>query len=460
MPSVPSLVGAAAALILIWSMFLFLDDLRGDNQRAGGLLVSILFLSAGAGLMLLARDRRAANAGVGLSAVAVVPLLIYAFVDVRSPENTFGSAGDITGTTTAILLLAAIIWLTAHFFGPSARHGLLLGAALVALWLVGVVQVIDGSIDQVNSPVEPTFVPIGEVADDPWAGDSWAEDSFTEDPWADDPWSDDQWADDPWADDDSWTGGSGEVITWDEPGPTTSDPSTRLGVVSLFFGGTYLVLAAVGDRRGRVRQATPLFAVALPILALAVLFLGDTLDVEGSSLLAVVLGSAAAWSGTRSNRRFTSWFGTTGAAFGLIALASTTASDSGRVQAIVLLLLGIALAVAAFALEGGGSEPRRPRSPSSGSPGAGPHQADHTPPQWSPPPEAAPGSGGQFGSPSGPSPWPSSPPTTAPPATGPPPHREPPVPGPDPTTLEWGPPPPTGPNPWPPDHPPPWGPDR
>ena len=452
MPSVPSLVGAAAALILIWSMFLFLDDLRGDNQRAGGLLVSILFLSAGAGLMLLARDRRAANAGVGLSAVAVVPLLIYAFVDVRTPENTFGSAGDVTGTTTAILLLAAIIWLTAHFFGPSARHGLLLGAALVALWLVGVVQVVDGAIDQVSTAVEPTFVPIGESTDDPWADDSWAEDSFTEDSWADDPWSDD-----PWADDDSWTGGSGEVITWDDSGPTANDPSTRLGVVSLFFGGTYLVLGAVGDRRARVRQATPLFAVAMPILTFAVLFLGNTLDVEGSSLLAVALGSAAAWVGARSNRRFTSWFGTTGAALGLIALVSTTASDSGRVQAIVLLVLGIALAVAAFALEGGALGPTGPRRPFPPSPGKGPQDPSQTPPPWSPPPAPAPPLSGEFGSPSSPAPWPSAPPTAPPPEAEPPASQEPHVPGPAPTDQGWRPPTSPGPNTWQPGHSRPWG---
>ena len=394
-PSVPSLLGAAAALLLIWSMLLFLGDLRGDNQRSGGLLVSMLFLAAGAALMLLARDRRAANAGVGLSAVAVVPLLVYAFVDVRSPENTFGSAGDVTGTTTAILLLAAVIWLAAHFFGPSGRHGLLLGGALLALWLVGVVQVIDGSIDQVPTPVEPTFIPIGDSVDDPWA----------DDPWADDPWADDSWADDPWAEEQgSTTGGFGEV-TWDDSVPTANDPSTRLGVVSLVFGGAYLVLGAMGDRRGRVRQATPLFATAVPILTLAVLFLGDTLDVEGAALLAVALGSTAAWLGARSNRRFTSWYGAAGAALGLIALVSSTASDSVRVQAIVLLVLGIALAVAAVALEGGPLGPTGPRRPFPPSPDVGPstdpHQPAQTPPPWSPP--TAPPS-------PGPDPWPSEPP--------------------------------------------------
>lgn len=365
-PTALSLIGAGAAALLVWSMFLFLGDLSGDSQRTGGLLISLLFQAAGAALMFLARDRRSITAGVGLSAVAVVPLLIYLFVDVRNPDNTFGSAGDITGTATAILVLAALVWLIAHFFGPASRHGLFLGAALIALWLVGVVQVIDGSIDQVTPDVDTSFVPIGDDVE------------------ADDPWSDD-WTDDPWTDESgSSTGGFGD-ISWDDNSSSQGDdPSTRLGVVSLLFGGGYLLLGAIGDRRGRTRQATPLFAASIPILTLAVPFLGDTLDVEGASMLAIGLGCTAAWLGARATRRFTAWYGTGAAALGVIAFVNSSATDSVRVQAAILLMLGLALAAAAIAFEGGSTGRRGPV------PGSGPGPADQTPAWPAPPADQAP----------------------------------------------------------------------
>lgn len=366
-PRPAALLSAGAGLLLIASLVLFLGEIGGNNQRFAGTVVSLLFQAIGVGLLLLARDQRSANAGVALTGVAVVPLLVYLFVDVRNPENTIGDVGDFTNTATLILLAAATLWLAAYFLGPGRRYGFFLGAALVAVWLVAVVQIVDD--------------PLGDVFD-PFTGTSTFEPV--------DPGFDDQFF---------------------EPSPPggPSDPSATLGWVSLVFGGAYLGLAGWRDRTGDRRQATVLFAVAIVVLTFAVSFLSEPLDAEGAATVAIALGVVGVWLGTAAGRRFTSWYATVAAVIGVLVLVASALEDSARAMAAVLLAVGVVLAAAA-ARFGDAPSPLRPDD--TGGPGGPAPQPPGAPwssaaPPWAAGPPttgAAPPPGG-YAPPPGATPW-------------------------------------------------------
>ncbi|CAN5756516.1 hypothetical protein BH23ACT2_BH23ACT2_00780 [soil metagenome] len=230
-PRPAALLSAAAGLLLIWSLLLFLDEIGGDDQRIAGFLVSLLFQAIGVGLLLLSRDQRSANAGVAL------------------------------------------------------------------------------------------------------------------------------------------------------------------------FGGAYLAGAGWRDRSGDRRQATVGFAVAIPILTVAVLFLTQPLEVEGAAAVGIGLGAVGLWLGARTGRRFTSWYGTLAIVVGVLTLVTDALEDSQRAMDLVLLALGVALAAAA-AYFGDGPTPLRP--PDSRSEPPGPDNAWAPSPGYPPPGgpgQPQPGQPGQWAQP-------------------------------------------------------------
>jgi hypothetical protein len=338
-----SLLSAAAGLLLIGSLFLFLGELNGDNQRIAGIIVSLLFQAIGVGLLLLSSDQRSANAGVALSAVAVVPLLVYLFVDVRNPDNTIEDAATFTNTATLILLAGAALWLAAYFLGPSRRYGFYLGAALVAFWLVAVVQIVEDPLGNVVEPYTPTLEP-GEPGSGGFGSEGFESDGFDDDFG--------QFEEGPFVEDEG-------SIFFDDDVSAPEDPSATLGWVSLVFGGGYLAAAGWRDRSGDRRQATVGFAVAVPILTVAVLFLSQPLDAEGAAALAIALGVVGVWLGAGTGRRFTSWYGTAAAVVGVLILVVNALEDSERAMGLALLVIGLVLAAAA-ARFGDGPSPLRP----------------------------------------------------------------------------------------------------
>ncbi|HEX2576627.1 MAG TPA: hypothetical protein VHK88_09795 [Aquihabitans sp.] len=408
-PRPTSLAGAAAGVLLVTSLVLALSELSGDRQRLAGVGISLLFEALGVGLLVLGRHRRAAAAGVVLTAIGVVPLLVYLFVDVRNPANTIDDVGSFTSTATLVLLISAALWLVAYVAGPGRRHGFYLGAALVALWLVAVVQIVDSPLSQFADGFAAGPVAVDETFD----SETFDSESSTE---FDDEFStefDDELSTE--FDDEFGQGfddelGEGFPIDPGDGFPQPDDPSGELGWASLGFGLTYLALGAARDRRGDHRQATVLLAVCAPILVLAVSFLGGTLEAVGSSLLAIAIGTVAVVVGTRSDRRFTSWAGTAAIVLGVLVLVERAVGESARASAAVLLAIGLAVALGARALEPDGG-PGHPTA--ADEPGPGPTGRS----AWPSVPPAAP--------PSGPAqPWSQVPPR--PPIVGPPGSMQPP----------------------------------
>lgn len=142
--TLPSLVGAAAGILLLGSLSGFLSELSGERLRVGGLGLSLIFEAIGVVLLVLGQNRRSYTAGVVLAALGVIPLVFFTFFDVRNQTALVGG-DDITLSASVALLVAAGVWLAGHVFGPSRSHVLFLGAALVAVWLAVTIQVVDES---------------------------------------------------------------------------------------------------------------------------------------------------------------------------------------------------------------------------------------------------------------------------------------------------------------------------
>lgn len=368
-PHVAALLGTLAGILLTSSLFLYLSELSGKGQRLAGIFLSLLFEAAGVALLLFFRRRRAATVGVTLTAIGVVPLLVFLFVDTHNPSKTFDSASDFTQTATLVLVAAAALWLVAYFFGPARRYAFYLGAALVAVWLVAVVQIVDqplGQLEQYTART-PAFESSSTYSS---SGSSYYDVDTGE--WVEDLPSDDQG-------DFEYDYDSGPQ--W-ERGSSPDNPSTRLGWVSLAFGLAYLTGAWWRDRRGDQRMGTAFIVAAIPILTLATIFLSPDLDDAGTGVLAVALGAAAVYVGSRAIRRVTSWYGVFAIFTGISLVVGNAVGDSARASGTVLLLIGLAVAGVAWVLESGGLG--GPKAPAAGDGAVPPSPWTTDPTAWAP----------------------------------------------------------------------------
>ncbi|MDQ6696440.1 MAG: hypothetical protein M3Z46_03160 [Actinomycetota bacterium] len=307
-PRLPGVLAAAAGILVVSSSILLISQLPRDNRRLTALLLSLAFEALGLVALHLWRNRPAATAGVVVSAIGVVPALVFAFVDPNRPHRAFSSFDHTKGTLTGILGVSAALWVVAYLFGAGRRFGFYLGAALVALWLVSLLQIATSSLERLFNGSTSFSFGSGRSSD------------------------------------------SSNSIA-DRSSIATST-LTRIGIVSLVVGLIYLVLARVADRRGGGRAATPFFATAPVILTVAVLTLINSWKAEGASILAMALGGLLIWLGTTSGRRFTSWFGAYAVSSGTFALIVKLARTHLTVAGLLVLAAGVALALLANWLTG------------------------------------------------------------------------------------------------------------
>jgi hypothetical protein len=404
-PTIASLGGAVAAILLGLSLTVFLGALEGDNRRVMGIVLSLAFEVVGLAIVWLAKGRRMASAGLGLSAIGIVPLVTQVFFDPSG--SNFESASDFTSTVTVTVGVLGILWLIAYFLGPGRRYALYLGAALFAFWLAAIIQIFDGPLSNIEDELTSSFETSSEFTEvSPEDGTEY----YYE------------------------TGDDFTYEYYEDDYSSSSDPTStlnKLGVVSLLYGGAYLAIAGFCDRRGNARAGTACLAAAIPILHFAVWFLALELEEAGTGVLALVLGAIAIYLGVAGGRRFTSWTGVYAAAGGIGLLVDKAVGESAAVSGVVLLVLGLGLAALLYGLEPGTSGGRAPTSPlpmgpTPGTPvtPAGPHTWTEAQPTQAPPPQAQP-----FAVPPTPpqstaspfSPTPPTPPSVPPPADGPPP---------------------------------------
>ena len=477
--SLPSLVGAAAGLTLLGSLAAFLSELTGSRLRMGGLGISLIFEALGVVLLVISGGRRSNTAGVTLTALGLVPLIFFLFVDVDRGSTLVGG-DDYALTATIALLVAAALWMVGHLFGPTRSHALFLGAALVAIWMAITIQIVEGSINQQfdgyqtlpavidDGSLVPTqtdddmdrrleeyekydngevvcegdFLILGDptfwecLDGEPWPMDDeiFIEDEsqfFEEVPFEDEFQFGDEFEDDLYFEEDDWYSDdfySDEYYYSEDPytawfggsGADFGSVGAKFGWTTLIFGLLYLVGGALFDRRGDAQRGTAFFAVSLPLLyyGIALTNLGE---VWQYALLYLLAGALAAYLGASANRRFTAWVGTIAVAGSLATLLIDMVGEdsSANTIGVLLLILGLALAAGAHLIDIRGFGPGQPpqqATPPSGTGGDGDGGYDFAPAATAP---TTPPTGPPVASQVSPQ-VPATAPAAAPPATPPP----------------------------------------
>jgi hypothetical protein len=299
-----SLAGAGCALAVAGVVIISGDAQVGedgfsDGSRLPGIILCLAVAAVGYALLHWFAETPAATAGVTAIALAVPPFFYFL---------TFDADGAPPWSAEAILALSAVVWLVSYVMGPARGRPLLLGAGLVAVVLLAF-QFME---EPFSTGFEATFVDESPFApDEPLPGEEpFPGDEFTS--------------------------------QGDEPDPTT------LGIISLVFGGAYLVSARLLDRRGFAGTATPFVVVSLAAIPAGIAFLGEDLEAAGAGAAAVVAGLAVAWVGARSGRRGSTVIGAGGVALGIVLIIADAMEDSSPMSiGIALLAAGGSVALAA-----------------------------------------------------------------------------------------------------------------
>jgi hypothetical protein len=357
-----SLAGAGCALAVAGVVIISGDAQVGedgfsDGSRLPGIILCLAVAAVGYALLHWFAETPAATAGVTAVALAVPPFFYFL---------TFDADGAPPWSAEAILALSAVVWLVSYVMGPARGRPLLLGAGLVAVVLLAF-QFME---EPFSTGFEATLVDESPFApDEPLPGEEpFPGDEFTS--------------------------------QGDEPDPTT------LGIISLVFGGAYLVSARLLDRRGFAGTATPFVVASLAAIPAGIAFLGEDLEAAGAGAAAIVAGLVVAWLGARSGRRASTVIGAGGVALGIVLIIADAMEESSPTSiGIALLVAGGAVALGAQLLHmQTGESPQMAPGPSVfGRPGpsAGTHAAwqppggGHQPGPWQqpvagPPPQAQP----------------------------------------------------------------------
>jgi hypothetical protein len=381
-------IAAAGCILAVGGLQLIAGDAQapedgGDGSNIPGIVLSLLVVAAGFVLLHFFREQPASAAGVAAVVLGMPTLMAYLTFD----ENAF----DAPFSWEAVLGGSALLWLIAYVVGPGSGRPLLLGAALLFGWLF-VVQVTEDPFT--NGLGTPAI-----LEDDPFISD---------DPFADDELSDDEFSDEF---DDELSDEFDDELSTDEGPSFQTDfaggaDATTIGIISVVFGGGFLVGARLLDRRKLYGVATPLVAVGHVALPAGILFLSDDLDAAGTGLAFVLAGGLVIWSGALGARRATTIIGAVELIIGVVVVLSDVMEDASPTSVgSALFVIGTALVLASQLLH---------------------RQTGETPPS-TPGPSEFPGhprapqpAGGPYG-PYGPGPYPGGPPSGPyPPAGGPP----------------------------------------
>lgn len=318
-----------------------LVDADGDVERIPGIVVALLLLIVG--MAAVARFRTGALAAAGaIASAASIPVLLF-FV-------TFDVDDFPPVSLDAVLLVSAVVWFVMHVVGPASGRLLFLALALVGSWafVMNLVEPIEelnpfaaiamsGQMsveDSVSSSLEASPRPFEVDEDGNPVFDEDGQIVFTED------------------------------LATEAPAPMLPDrdfgppDTTTLGVISLLFGGAYLLAALVLSRRGYAGTGTPFAGVGAVVLAVGVSFVAPDLEVTGTGLLLIGIGLATATVGAASARRFTTWFGAAAVALGVgVLLGDALEGESSMTTSLAFLAVGLVMVLVAHLAGTGLREP-------------------------------------------------------------------------------------------------------
>jgi hypothetical protein len=301
-PSIGGAAAAAAGALVVFGLFAILSDAKGDNVRATGIFLSLIWELGGIVLLLFTHARRAVAGAVAITAVTVLPLVTYLLVDVDHPLNTFDSPDSFRNVQMQILALSLVIWLGLYLVGPGRRHGFYLGAALYALWSLPITYISASAFSDTLSSLDVAGI--------------------------------------------DGSDGSGSGL-FDNPKTTL----LALGLVSIAFGLAYLAIGMLLDRADDNRRGTPFFALAPFVLGSGLAYLSGRYGLNWIASLGFLLGVAEVSAGVLGRRRFTTWIGGIAMAGGVIAFVGNNI-DHAVPAGVTLTIVGLVVIVALAITEG------------------------------------------------------------------------------------------------------------
>lgn len=365
-PTFEALLGAAGGVVLLASAGAFADSVPDEDVRVAGLALSLLVLVVGCVLSAVSLGRATSAAGVVLSAGAVLPL---AFLLTNDPE-----AIDDESDFLVAALVAVAFWLVLFALGPNRGHGLFLGLALFMLWS-GALSQTDPSpffwgFEPASRPVElRTEIPADRIPDVRPMPEFRAPDfepaPLPDFPTSPDPRVEPQRPPEPRVIEPQPPPG----FRFRPPPPPTTDttgpeqaaarpqliasqgvefeeeprPPVAGAVVSILFGLSYLLLAALFDASRLWRPASATFLVGVVALVVGTFLLGPRYGATVAGGVAIALAALVVGAGVVAGRRAVAWVGAAGLALGMIAVVSSVFDDSPGAAAACLLVVGAAV---------------------------------------------------------------------------------------------------------------------
>lgn len=274
-----------------------------SGSSVPGILLTAALVGLGYTLLHVFRDGPMATAG-SIAAVGGIPSLMFFL--------TMDTSRGLSYSAEGILLVSCAAYLVTWYAGAGRTRPVFLGMGLLAAWMF-VVQVVEEVFD-----AGLLFFPV-VVAVDPL-----------------------------------------------DPGSPTlpGQPDlTTIGVISLAFGVTYMVVARSWDLGGWRGAATPATAIGLVALVASVSLLAEDLRADGTGLLLLMIGLPICLHGSRTGRRATTWLGGFAMAFG-VALIIADATDDLTIAGLILMVVGVGVILAAYRLEAVLHEPDEVSEPS------------------------------------------------------------------------------------------------
>lgn len=322
-----TLSGVGILMVIVGLIVWATDYAVGDTDEGGdpdttlGVILSLLVIAAGYFLLLRFKKGPLATAGVAAAVIAVPVLLAYATFDpveedrfVVEEDGDFDEDFEIETTVPEapfnidiIAIVSIGVWLTTFLVVPhAAGRVFFLAASLFFFWLYLLEKAEEGAIAWLLSlPFGWLFWPFYF-----YGGDS-------------------------------------------SEGP---DPTT-IGALSLIFGLAYYGAAFALDRTKRHGMATPFAVAGLVATGIGIAHLGGDLELVGSGLLLMILGTLLAVYGATQGRRFTTWTWSAGIGLGVLLIVGEAFDENAAGFGVSAMILGAGVVVLSWFVTGQFSEP-------------------------------------------------------------------------------------------------------
>jgi hypothetical protein len=309
--------GVAIAIlgVLIWSVSYLIEgasDGGSDftDRKVLGIVLTAALVLGGYAIALIAKRGPLVTLGVAASAIGVPLLLLFCVLDLNFSGLGSGNPIDSVLNLDVVYPVSVVVWLVSYFVVPVVRgHNFYLALAVSGVFGYVTYKVIADDVARLALGAVGSLGGFGGGSSDP-----------------------------------------GELLGL---AGTADNLLDKLIAVGYIFGAGYYAIAFVLDAKGKHAVALPFLYGAYGALIEGLIASARHLEVLGTGLLLLVLGTVVAALAARSGRRFTTWLWTAGAALGLV-LVIFKIFDEGDVDAplggAILAAAGVLFSVGGWVL--------------------------------------------------------------------------------------------------------------